>query len=113
MAADPLEVDHHVCQVFILDRFSSSLVGNGPVLAEDTAEIAVREKDGARSIFAHQRHLFAKMGLSAKDHGFGRSPTDPSFAFLAIHPALPRTELTILEYGVGLLDPLSEFTLSL
>lgn len=88
-------------------------MGDWPVLAEDTAEIAVREEDGARSIFTHQRDLFAKMRMSAEDHGSSRSPAESSFAFLSIHPALPRTEFAMLKQSVGLLDPLGQSTLFL
>ena len=113
MAADLLEVDHCVCQVFILHFLSFSLMGDGPVLAEDTAEITVREKNGARPVFANQGYLFAKMGVSTENHGFDRSPAEPPFAPLPIYPTLTGTELALLENGVGLLDPLSKLTLSL
>jgi len=113
MAADLLERDHHFRQVFILNFLSSSLMGDGPVLAEDTAEIAVGEEDGARPILTHQGYLFAKMGLSAENHDSGWGPAETSFALLPIHPTLPGTEFALLKDGVGLLDPLSQFTLTL
>jgi len=113
MAADLLDVEHPVRQDFILNFLSPSLMGDGPVLTEDTAEIAVGEKDGARSMFTHQRYLFAKMGLSAENHGSDRGPAEPLFALLPIHPALPWAELALLEDGVGFLDPLGKFPLLL
>ena len=81
MAAYLLEFDHHARQTIILKLFSFSLVGDRPVLTEDTAEIAIGEKDGARPISAHQGYLFAKMGVCAENHGSGRGTTEASFAF--------------------------------
>ena len=53
MTADSLEVKHHFCQVIICNRFPKPLVGNGPVLAEHAAEIAVGKKDGAGPILTN------------------------------------------------------------
>jgi hypothetical protein len=55
MAANVLEFEHHLCQFFILAFLASSLMGDRPVLAEDTAEVTIREEDGAGSILAYQR----------------------------------------------------------
>jgi hypothetical protein len=111
MTANLLKMKHSVCQIFILDFLSSPLVSNRPVLAEDTAEVAIGEEDGARSISTHQRHLFAKMGMMAKNHWFDRSPTKSNFSLLPIHAAPSWTELTIFEDGIGLFDPLSQLSL--
>ena len=91
MAADFLEVDHHVRQVFILKFLTFSLMGYGPILAEDTAEITIGKEDGTRSIFAHQRYLFAKMGLSAENHWTVWGSAEPSFALFTIHATTPWT----------------------
>ncbi len=107
MAASLLEVNHHVSQVFIINLLSLPLMGDGPVLAEDTAEVTVGEEDGARPILANQRYLLAEMGVSTIDHRSRRSPAEPRFPILPIHPALPRTELATLENSIGLLNPLS------
>jgi hypothetical protein len=113
MAADLLEFDHHVCQFLILAFLSSSFMGDGPVLAEDTTEVAVREEDGAGAILAHQGYLFAKMGGSAEDDELHRSPAETFFTLFPVYSATPRTELAILKRGIGLLDPLGQFALFL
>jgi hypothetical protein len=113
MAANLLKVKHPVCQVFILDFLSSSLVRNGPVLAEDTAKVAIGEEDGARPFSAHQRHLLSKMRVIAENHRFDRSSTESPFTLLPIHATLPWTESTIFEEGISLFDPLSQFPLYL
>jgi len=113
MATDLLEAEHHGRQVFILNLLSLALMGDGPVLAKDTAEIAVGEEDGARPVSPYQRYLLPKMGVSAKNNGFQRSPAEPFLALLPIHPALPGTELAILEDTIGFFDLLSKFTLLL
>jgi hypothetical protein len=113
MAADLLEVNHHISQVFILNFLASSFVGDGPVLTEDTTEVAVGEEDGAGSSSTHERHLFTKMRVITKNNRFDWSPTESLFSFLSIHSTLSGAELTILEEGIGLLDPQSQFTLHL
>jgi hypothetical protein len=113
MAAYFLELDHHVRQVFIFNFLSSSLMGDGPVLAEDAPQVAVGEEDGARSIFTRYGHLFAKMGVITEDNRLHRSPTEPSFPLLPIYPTTPGTELAMFEDAIGLLDPLGQFALSL
>ena len=113
MTANLLKVKHPVCQVFILDFLSPSLVRNRPVLAEDTAKVAMGEEDGARPFATHQRHLFSKMRLIAEEHRFNQSSTESPFSLLPIHPTLSWTELTIFEDGIGLFDPLSQFPLCL
>jgi hypothetical protein len=54
MAAHLLQMEHGFCQVFIPYFPSSALMGNGPVLTEDAAKIAVREKNGARAMLTDQ-----------------------------------------------------------
>jgi hypothetical protein len=106
MTANLLEVDHHVGQVFILNFLPSSLMGNGPVLAEDTSKVAVGEEDRARPVITHYRSLFAKMGVSAENNGHNWSPAEAFFALLPIDPTLSGTELAMLKDCVSLLDPL-------
>jgi hypothetical protein len=113
MAPDLLEFDHHIRHILILNFLSSSFMGDGPVLAKETAEVAVGEEDGARPIFADQGFLFAEMGVIAINHGSDRSLAEPPFALFPIHPALAGAEPAMLEDAVGLLDPLTEFSLFL
>jgi hypothetical protein len=113
MAANLLKVKHHIRDVFILNFLSSSLMGNGPVLTEDTTEVAIREKDGTRPSSTYQTHLLTKMGMIAKNHRLNRSPTEPLFTLLPIHPTTPGTELATFKDGIGLFDLLGQFALLL
>jgi hypothetical protein len=79
MAANLLKVEHHICELLVINFLSPSLEGNRPILAEDTAEIAVGEEDSAGSVLAHQRYLLAKMRLSRVNYNSGWSPTVTSF----------------------------------
>jgi hypothetical protein len=54
MAADLLELKHHLRQFLILTFLSSSFMGNGPVLTEDTSKVTVREEDSPRPMLTHQ-----------------------------------------------------------
>jgi len=113
MATHTLEFEHHVCQIFILNFFSPSFMGDGPVLAEDTSKVTVGKENSTRPLPSHERHLFTKMGVITEDHWLDWSSTESLFTFLPIHPTLPGTELTIFEEGVSLFNSLSQFALHL
>jgi len=97
MTTDLLKVNHHIRQVLITDFLSLSFMSDRPVLAEDTAEIAIGEEDGARSMLPHQRYLLAEMGLSDINYNSGRGSTEPLFAISAINPALSGAQPAFLE----------------
>jgi hypothetical protein len=81
MAANLLEFDHHVSQIFVLNFLSSSLMRDGPILAEDAPKIAVGEENSAGPISAYQRHLLAEVGVITENYGLHRSPAEPLFTF--------------------------------
>jgi hypothetical protein len=113
MAADFLELNHHVSQFFVFNLPPFTLMGDRPVLAEDASEITIGEKDGPGTIFAHQRYLFTEMRMSIENRGFDWRLAKSFFTLLPIHSAPPGTELTAIEEIIGLLDPLSQFSLLL
>jgi hypothetical protein len=51
--------------------------------------------------------------MGAEGDHLRRSSAEPSFPFFPIDPTTPGTEVTILEEGVSVLNPLFKFTLSL
>jgi hypothetical protein len=77
-------------------------------LAEYTTEVTVGKKDGTGSVLPHQRNLFAEVRLSHINNNSGRSATQSKLAVLPIGPALPRTQLAVLEDRVGLLNSLGQ-----
>jgi len=101
-------LNHHISQIFVLDFCSSSLMRDGPILAEHTTEVAVGEEDGAGAVVAHQRRLLPEVRMEAEDDRLDRSPAEPLLPFLPIHSAPSGTELTVLEEVIGLLDPLGQ-----
>jgi len=110
VAAHLLETYHHVRHIFIFYLFSPSLMRDGPVLAENTAKVAVRKEDRARPILPHQWHLLAKVRMKTEDDWFEWSPAESPLTLLPIHSAPPGTELAVLEDGAGLLDPPGQLT---
>jgi hypothetical protein len=112
MTAHLLKFNHHLCEVFIPNFLSSSFMGDGPVLAENAAEVTVGKEDGARSILTDQRHLLAEMGVIAENHRSHRSAAESLLPFLTIDPTSPWTEVATFENAIGLLNPLGQFTLS-
>jgi hypothetical protein len=109
MTADLLKVDHHVCQIFILNLLPSSFMGDWPVLAEYATEIAVGEENGARPFSSHQRHLFTKMRVITKNNWLDWRSTESLLSLLPIHATLPGAELAIFENGISSFDPLGQF----
>jgi hypothetical protein len=108
----PLEIKHRVCQILVLNFFPFALVGDGPVLTENTAEVAVGEKEGAGPVVSHQGDLLPEMGMGTEDHHLGRSPAEAFLALLPVDPAPPGTELTVLKEAVSPFHPLGQFALS-
>jgi hypothetical protein len=51
--------------------------------------------------------------MGAEGDHLHRSPAEPSLTLLPVHSATPGTEVTILEEGVGLLNPLDQAPLFL
>jgi hypothetical protein len=113
MAANLLEFKHHLRQFLIFIFLSSPLMGNRPILAEDTSKVAVGEEDGSGSMLTHQRYFLSKMGMGAESDNLHGGPAEPFLTLLPVHSATPGTEVTTLEEGVGLVNPLFKFTLSL
>jgi hypothetical protein len=106
MASYLLQIEHHFRQPLIVILSTVSLVGDGPVLAEHATEITVGKKDGTRSVLSNEGYLFAKMRLSHINQNSGWSPAESYFTVFSIRPALPWTELALLEHRIGLLNPL-------
>jgi hypothetical protein len=108
-----LEFEHHLRQFFVFAFFALAFVRDRPILAEDTAEVAVGEEDGSGSMLTHQRYFLSKMGMGAESDNLHGGPAEPFLTLLPVHSATPGTEVTTLEEGVGLVNPLFKFTLSL
>ena len=62
---------------------------------------------------SHQGDLLSEVGVGAEDHHFGGSPAEAFLSLLSVDSAPPGTELTAIEGIIGLLDPLSQFSLLL
>jgi len=79
VAADFLQIKHGIGQGLIVGFFAPALMGYGPVLAEHTAQIAVRKKDGTGAVLAHQRGFLAKMRMNGINHRSGCCPAETFF----------------------------------
>lgn len=78
-----------------------ALVCDVVVLAEDAAEVASREEDGARAVVALYARLLAEMGRYDIDlGGLGADEADACL-FPAIHSAASRAEVAVSQVGVG------------
>src|SRR5690554_1619392 len=95
-----LQMEHHPSQLFIGYLPAPPSMGDSPVLAKDTAEVAVREKDGPRTASAHQRRLLAEMGVITGNHPLGRPTANSLFTLQAVYPTPMGTEDTILQQSV-------------
>jgi len=113
MTAYLLQVEHHFCQPLIVILSAVPFVGDGPVLAEHATEVTVGEEDGTRSMLSNEGYLFAKMRLSHINQNSGWSPAESELTGFPVRPALPWTQLALLEHRVGLLNPLYQSALFL
>ncbi len=77
VAPSTLQTKHHLSQFLIAYIAAPTLMGNGPILAKDAAQIAVGEKYCAGTVPSHQRLFFAKMSLETVNPGFLWSTTKP------------------------------------
>ena len=71
------------------------------VLAEDAAEVASREEDGARAVVALYARLFAEMGGDDVDFGGLGADEADACRLPAIDSAPSRAEVAVLQMGVG------------
>ena len=53
------------------------------------------------------------MGLCTENHQLGGCPAKTHFTLESVYPALPGAEVTVLEDGKGLFDPLGQLSLGL
>jgi hypothetical protein len=53
------------------------------------------------------------MGMGAENDRLQRGPTESFLSLFSIDPATPRTEFAVFKQGIGLLNPLGQFTFSL
>jgi hypothetical protein len=53
VAPDLLEFEHHLRQFLILAFFALAFMRDRPILAEDTAKVAVGEEDGPGTMLTH------------------------------------------------------------
>ena len=77
------------------------LVRNVVVLAEDAAEVASGEEDGAGAVVPLYAGFFAEMGRDDVDLcGLGADEAD-ACCFPAVHSAASRAEIAVSEVSVG------------
>jgi hypothetical protein len=75
------------------------------VLTKNTPEITVGQKNGSRSVLAHERRFFSKVREGARDHQVGSSLTVTQLPLQPVNPALPGTEPALPEDFGQKLDP--------
>ena len=102
-----------VGKLLVVDPLATALVRDRPVLAEDTAQVAVGEEDRARAALADQRDLFTEVRLCAVDHHLSGCTAEPLVAGVAVDAALAGAEGAGVEKREGLLDPFGELTVVL
>ncbi len=111
VAADFLDVQHYIGQIFVADLFAATFMGNRPVLAKHTAQIAVGEKDGAGTVFTRQGYFLAKMRMGRIDRQPGCCPAKSLFSCHTIYPALSRAQPALFENSPGLFHSLCQLAL--
>jgi hypothetical protein len=89
-----LEGEHHLGKFPDRDGLAVTQVADGVVLAEDTSQVAVCEKDGSRSPGAGDGRFFSKVEVMAGDLGKLQGAADSRFPCHSFHAAFARTDFT-------------------
>jgi hypothetical protein len=112
VAALRLKLEHHLSNALRrlavwydarLDRLAEVVI-----LAEDAAQVAVGEEDGARSVPPPEAVLFSEVREVAPDHGVSTGLTGGPAILQPIDAAVAWTDATLLQRRDGPLDPVSE-----
>ena len=97
VAARMLEREHYAGEIGVAGPRPITAVVDFPVLAEDAEQVAVREEDRPRAVFADQRSLFAEVGTVGGDlEGIGAA-ADTLLARHAVDSTLARAEAALFE----------------
>jgi hypothetical protein len=89
-----LKGEHHLGEFPDRDGLAVAQVADGVVLAKNTSQIAVCEKDGSRSPGAGDGRLFSKVEVMAGNLGKLQGAADSRFPCHTFHAAFARTDLT-------------------
>jgi hypothetical protein len=98
MAASVLQLYHHAGKSGMAGYPSVAAVGDLPILAEDTEEVAIGKEDRPRTAASHKGPFFAKMGPVGSDFKglTGAAYTCPAGG--AVNAALARAEFAALHH---------------
>ena len=110
MTAARLQFEHHFGQAFVRHFVFDLLfvrLRNLIVLAVDTAQIAVTEKDVAGAARTHQRRLFAKVRRVRRDNRQATRVTSRDFIAQTIVETVARTHRTSFEQRFERFDAFS------
>jgi hypothetical protein len=91
-----LQGQHNFRQILYGCGFTPTLLADLPVDAENAAQSAVSEKDGARSPLPHKGFFFSEMGVEARYHQLGGRLAESLLPLEAIGSTQPRAEFTTL-----------------
>src|SRR5262249_25410865 len=102
VAADPLELEHHLGELCRAHLVAVAGLRGVVVLAEDALEVAEREEDGAAPGPAAEAVLLAEMGEVARDARAPAGGADLGPVRKAVHTAVARAYLAADKRADGL-----------
>ena len=79
-------------------------VTDGVVLAEQAAQVAVPEKDRARTMHADKRTLFTEVRTPARNKRPVTGPAESPVPCVPVNLAISRTQRTAVEHLLGCFD---------
>lgn len=110
MAADFLEVNHHIGKIFQGNFMAFAQMTYLIILTEETTQVAVSHEYRARTTSAHQGLFFSKVGMVARDDGQFSYPADPLFASQSVNQAFPGAKAAFFEELMSFFDSFREFS---
>jgi hypothetical protein len=105
VAPHALKVQHDRCQLVVIQFAALAQMADIIILAESAPQVAVGEKNGARSLATHQGRLFAEMGIIGGYHGQSAGVTGSGLPVRSVHATATRAQGAAGQRVESLIDP--------
>jgi hypothetical protein len=98
VAADFLEMKHHLSQVLDAVGFPVAFLADFPVYAEDTPETTIGEKNRSGTPLPNKWSFFSEMRVIRRNHELVGCTAEAPFPSKPVCPALTGTECAIVHH---------------
>jgi hypothetical protein len=112
MASLVLQLNHHLCQLMVIDFKAVVWPGMADVivLAKRTEQTAAAEENGSGAVLPNQHRFFSKMGAITGNRSMGSGATQAEFSSQPIDLAPAWTQGAFFQEQPALINPLIQQT---